>query len=768
MTSTPQALKWSSSFSVASSSHAPNLPGDKILLPPSALEQLLAAAPVVVSETNQSHSFTSTFDPFNPYTFAAERAARAQAQEIQQQLPHPLTFRLVNPDNGNVVYAGIREFSAEDGEAVLSPTLIAALGIDPSKPEGKDAVTSLLDNTDFPKSATQSKVTVHFRELPKGSYVKLRPLEAGYDPEDWKSLLEEYLRSSFTTLTNGEILVVPGGRGASGKREEFRFLVDGFKPEGDGICVVDTDLEVDIEALNEEQARETLKRISEKRQIAPGTSNGNSTGSVLSLLKKEHGQILEDYVDYELPSWDRSQGVDIELDGVDGDADIDLFVSPFSAHQRARPRQDEYVFSDMSGRSSKRIRIQPNNVELDNVDALWISVHASRNDSNNLRHFSIKVAPFDPTKDYDSQTTASANDTKRNPEDEQCKNCLQWVPKGRMILHENFCLRNNIICPHGCGQVFQRRSTEWEQHWHCPHDTFYGEGSRSHEKHDFQYHTEQSCPGCDRAFDSLPLLASHRTSVCPAKLILCQFCHLEVPQEGIPDEVNPEAILSGLTPHELVDGGRTTECHTCNKIVRFRDMRTHLATHELEKRHRPTPRPCRNVMCGRTLDGTSKTGETRSGTRMGNGPGNELDLCSVCFGPLYVTMHDPEGKALKRRVERRYLMQLLTGCGKSWCRNEFCKTGRKNLDNPTTLTTKDALPMIKPFVDGLHAVGVPMHFCADENSQKRRILAGHLTADRDLKGQQYAFEWCIAALEAEGGDLGKAREWLNNWAPVQN
>ena len=28
-------------------------------------------------------------------------------------------------------------------------------------------------------------------------------------------------------------------------------------------------------------------------------------------------------------------------------------------------------------------------------------------------------------------------------------------------------------------------------------------------------------------------------------------------------------------------------------------------------------------------------------------------------------------------------------------------------------------------------------------------------------------EWCIAALEAEGGDLTKARSWLADWAPTK-
>ena len=399
MTSEKPSLIWSSSFAVAPSSRTPQLPGDKLLLPPSALEALLAAAPVVVSDTGTSRALTSTFDPFNPYTYAAERTARAQAQEHQQQLPYPLTFRLVNPDNGNVIFAGIREFSAEEGEVVLSHVLREALGIESKKGQQ--------NGTDTPMSGTDEgerslHITVHIKELPKGIYVKLRPLEAGYDPEDWEALLEQHLRSNFTTLTNGEVLMVPGGRGADGKKEEFRFLVDGFRPEGDGVCIVDTDLEVDIEALNEDQARETLKRIADKRQTAPGTQQGSSVVGTLPLFKTVHGQVHDGYVDYEVPSWDRTQGVEIELSEVEEAAEVDLFVSPFTPRQRVRPREDEYVFSEMSGRHPKRIRIQAKNVELEDAEALWVSVHAftpAEAASSEPRQFLDPSGTFGPAGD---------------------------------------------------------------------------------------------------------------------------------------------------------------------------------------------------------------------------------------------------------------------------------------------------------------------------------------------------------------------------------
>lgn len=690
-----------------------------------------------------------------------------------------------------MVHAGIREFSAEEGEVVVSKFLRESLGLE----DGEGHITPESTGSDSgdhdevmvngveqlaANGRSVQKLTVHAKQLPKGTYVKLRPLEAGYDPEDWKSLLEQHMRNNFTTLTNGEVLVVHGGRGAGGKNEEFRFLVDGFKPEGDGICVVDTDLEVDIEALNEEQARETLKRIAAKAQKAPGTTQGSSVGGKLELLRGQDGQVLGgEYVDYEILSWDRSQGLEIELSGVDEEDEIDLFVSPYSAQQRVRPREDEYVFAELSSKYPKRIRLQPTNVELDEAEAVWVSIHAytpqnsdaAKTSSNIPAKFYIRASTFDPATVTTSEDSVDS-ESSHNPDEVQCKNCNQWVPQRTLFLHENFCLRNNILCQQGCGTVFQKRSPAFQTHWHCPHDTFHGNTPLSHTKHDSIFHTPQACPSCDLEFPSIPTLAQHRTATCPGKLILCRFCHLQVPQEGDPLNPTPELLLSGLTPHELADGARTTECHLCNAIVRLRDMATHLKHHDLERLSRPAPRLCRNTNCGRTLDGASKNGDTRGGTRTGQGPGNDVGLCSVCFGPLYVSLYDPEGKALRRRVERRYLSQLLTGCGKKWCVNEFCRTGRANRGGDgKAVSTKEALPMVKPWLEGLAGKGydTPLHFCVDEASQKRRVLAELLAAEKGLDGKGgYAMEWCVAALEAEGGDLDKARSWLKSWAPQRS
>jgi hypothetical protein len=772
MATTPDiSLSWTAVLKVAPQS-SKILPGDKILLPQSALEQLLAASKTSIAGPRSN---APSFDPFNPYSLAAARAEAAEWRDSQQQLPHPLTFRLVNTKNGNVVHAGIREFSAEEGEVALSPCLLEALGVKAPPPRSKPASmhsneagspSMPIDLTDDePVDLTKDEeedeipqITIHAKQLPKGTYVRLRPLEAGYNPEDWKAILERHLRENFTTLTNGEILTVHGT-----KSEEFRFLIDKFSPEGDGICIIDTDLEVDIEALNEEQARETLKQIMAKAQKGPGTAEGSSVGGDLDIWKASAGQVLDgDYVDYRLPSWDRSQGIEIVLEADDGD-NVELFISPYSPHQRARPRDDEHVFGDFGNDSTKQITITATNVELENAEALYISVFArpSPNYNSKPHKFSLKYNSLPQAGSLKKPVTIDLQDIDmHSPDEEQCKNCHQWVPKRTMMLHKNFCLRNNILCP-SCNNVFQKKSEEWANHWHCPYDSSHGNTTSSKIVHDSIFHTSRQCPNCPYEATNLRDLASHRTSICPGKLILCQFCHLEVPQEGDPFDPSPEALISGLTAHELADGARTTDCHLCSKIIRLRDMATHLKHHELEKSTRSRPEICRNEYCGRTLHGVGKNGEIGAGSRMGQGPGNDLGLCSICFGPLYVSMHDPEGKAMRRRVERRYLSQLITGCGKSWCRNEYCKTARiKSGKGNAGLTAQEALPKVKPMMDTLRNTNVAMYFCVDESSQKRRGLAEMLAGEK-----AYDLEWCVAALEAEGGNLEKARTWLQNWAP---
>ncbi|RSL47535.1 hypothetical protein CEP54_013353 [Fusarium duplospermum] len=746
-------LRWSGAFPVVhpSAIATKNLRGDKILLPQSALEQLLAAAQSRPSNTS------SRSDPWSYST-----ASRSDADSAQQ-LPNPLTFRLVNPKNNNAVFAGIREFSASEGTLGLSSWLAEALEVQEedclSLGQEEDSIEkdpALFQEGNMDIDGIQIKVEA--RQLPKGTYVRLRPLEAGYNPDDWKPLLERQLRENFTTLSTGAMLTVKGARG-----EEFKLLVDKVAPEGDGICVVDTDLEVDIEALDEEQARETLRRIMSTQR---GTSGGSSSGGEIDIWKPVDGQVLEgEYVDYVLPSWNRSQPLIIELSTSEDEDALDIFITPKSSRQRALPRESTHVFGDFSPTTNgkKTIVISPTNVELEGAEQILISVHGYKHpdageSSTQALQYSLRASANLPDEQVGSN---GVNRQEHSPEDVQCSNCLQYVPKRTMVLHESFCRRNNIVCP-GCKSVFKKGSPEWEAHWHCEKDDAFGNSTHSRAKHDDVFHTQRQCPHCEFSTNSLADLARHQTSVCPGKLILCRFCHLEVPQEGDPFNPSPEVVLSGLTAHELADGTRTTECHLCDKIVRLKDMETHLKHHELDKVSRVKPPICRNENCGRTMFGVGPRGQVRQ-TASTEQAQNDIGLCSICFGPLYVSMHDPEGKALRRRIERRYLGQLMTGCGKAHCANSWCKTGRANAGlDPKPSSAREVLPLVKPLLASIPNMDEPLYFCADETSQRSRKLAEMMSSEG-----VWDLDWCIAAGEAEKGNMDKMRDWLQAWAPTR-
>ncbi|KAM0229471.1 hypothetical protein ACHAPO_010015 [Fusarium lateritium] len=738
----PTPLRWSSALPVVNPSiiATKNLRGDKILLPQSALEQLLAAARSLPSTTTRS----------DPWSYTSTDADSAQ------QLPNPLIFRLVNPKNKNAVFAGIREFSATEGTMGLSPWLTEALGIQ------EDEYTSSKEVIDLEQDQIELdgvQIKVEARQLPKGTYVRFRPLEAGYNPDDWKAILERQLRENFTTLSKGSMIAVKGAHG-----QEFKLLVDKVAPEGDGICVVDTDLEVDIEALDEEQARETLRRIISDQK----GSTGSSTGGEIDVWKAVDGQVLEGgYVQYSLPSWNKSQPLAIELNTDEDDYALDLFVSPKSSRQRALPREDVHVFGDFSPAVNgvKRIVISPTNVEFEGAESIAISVHAYKHPdamdgSEKTLQYTLRAKVYLPDEEPNGVSNGT-NGQEHSPDEEQCGNCLQFIPKRTMMLHENFCRRNNIVCP-GCKSVFKKGSPEWEAHWHCEKDDAFGNSTTSKEKHDYVFHTERQCLNCEFTTNSLPDLARHSTSVCPGKIILCRFCHLEVPQEGDPFNPSPEVLMSGLTAHELADGTRTTECHLCDKIVRLKDMETHLKHHELDKVSRLTPPICRNANCGRTMFGVGSRGQVRQSPTEDQAS-NNIGLCSICFGPLYVSMHDPEGKALKRRIERRYLGQLMTGCGKTHCANEWCKTGRVNAGlEPKPSSAREVLPLVKPLLGDVMDMSKVLHFCTDEGSQRGRKLAEMMASEG-----VWDVEWCIAAAETEKGSLDRMRDWLQAWAPTR-
>ena len=750
------SLQWSIQLKVLPDSQTPALKGDRIILPPSALESLLAVA------RSNNRSSRSPPDIFNARVDRAFTDAYEGATSPSDALPHPLSFRLVNPANGRILYAGIREFSAEEGTIGLSSFVRKALDVKTSQ-----------ENLDVGDDESPS-ITIHVAELRKGTFVKLRPLEAGYDVDNWKAFLEQQLRDTYTTLTSGEEIVIRAGKAV------LCFLVDELKPEATAVSIVDTDLEVDIEPLSEEQARETLQKLAAKSQKGSGEIGGSSPGGRISLGGNETGQVEPGhYVDYFVEGIGLEQDLTIDLTNLDDTRDLDLFVTPFDPRHRSHARQDFYLLADMSSAASKSIKILRSSTVSEHAERLNLSIRGWSMGDEGV-HQDQSPVPYNlnvsmSTSQFEDDTTNGHVET--HEDEEKCSNCLQFIPKRTMFLHQNFCLRNNVLCP-ACRNVFQKSSQAWKNHWHCPHDSAFGNSKVSQLKHDHLSHQIQTCQLCDFEGANAADLAFHRTTVCPAKTILCQFCHLEVPQqsEEDPGQESAEVLLSGLTPHEVSDGARTTECHICARIVRLRDMAVHLKNHDLQRLSRSKPRICRNTICARTLDHVERSGDVHYQQT------NELGLCDACFGPLYVSQYDPEGKAIRRRVERKYLGQLLTGCNQAWCFNDYCRTGRKNKSiSETPVSSKEAGSLIKPLLDRLQDITVPFHLCTDEANQRRRIMADLLSAEaaevrestsgpikESIAKGGHELEWCIAALQQEEGDLDRARAWLQNVAPQRN
>ncbi|KAJ7271878.1 ubiquitin fusion degradation protein I [Mycena haematopus] len=135
-------------------------------------------------------------------------------------LPSPWMFQLRNPTNSAAsTHAGVLEFIAEEGVVHLPYWMMKTLRLN----EG-DAIR------------------ITGAELPKGQLVKLQAQSVHFlEISDHKAVLEQALRN-FSALTQGDIIEI------NYNHIPFGLLVMETKPGGEGISVLDTDLEVDFAA----------------------------------------------------------------------------------------------------------------------------------------------------------------------------------------------------------------------------------------------------------------------------------------------------------------------------------------------------------------------------------------------------------------------------------------------------------------------------------------------------------------------------------------
>ncbi|KAH8116835.1 UFD1-domain-containing protein [Phellopilus nigrolimitatus] len=135
-------------------------------------------------------------------------------------LESPWMFKLNNPQNpGASTHAGVLEFIAEEGCVHLPYWMMKSLRLNEGDP-----------------------IRITGAELPKGKLVKLQAQSVHFlEISDPKAVLEHALRN-FSALTQGDIIEI------SYNSIIFDLLIMETQPGGEGISIVDTDLEVDFAA----------------------------------------------------------------------------------------------------------------------------------------------------------------------------------------------------------------------------------------------------------------------------------------------------------------------------------------------------------------------------------------------------------------------------------------------------------------------------------------------------------------------------------------
>ncbi|CAK76787.1 unnamed protein product (macronuclear) [Paramecium tetraurelia] len=118
-----------------------------------------------------------------------------------------------------------------------------------------------------------------------------------------------------------------------------------------------------------------------------------------------------------------------------------------------------------------------------------------------------------------------------------CSNCKQPIAESKHMLHETYCLRNNIKCQK-CGQFYDKNDPE------------------SHEE---EYHKKEKCQYCSLESEDLK---KHK---CLKKPKQCMHCDLYFPTDQI-------------FSHETQCGSRTQKCDICNNYVMIREYESHVIT----------------------------------------------------------------------------------------------------------------------------------------------------------------------------------------------
>lgn len=340
------------------------------------------------------------------------------------------------------------------------------------------------------------QVMVKFQDLPKGTWAKFRPLTMDYtEIVDFRAAFEAFLRSHYNTLTAGEILTIEQAK------RPYQFVVEELKP-ANAVCITDTDLEVDIEPLDTDMRDgNDFKHMSEVR-IAKEMKD-----QVLKIGTESSGKVgVNNYQRWKIDVPTRTSGIQITVNVQDpGDLGTSGFTdSLYAVYVLTMTLANVFLMICMTLLTIDVLVSTKSPVTLqdhiwsnfDSVGPRTVNItaadqdYATQQDSHSLHigifgrasssssgssstsqgevDYSILVQYHDGPSIAASSSgvPSSAQPNENAPGYQPCTNCGSWIPERTMMLHTNFCLRNNTKCDK-CGQVMKKEDAI--NHFHCDH-----------------------------------------------------------------------------------------------------------------------------------------------------------------------------------------------------------------------------------------------------------------------------------------------------------
>ncbi|KAF8730448.1 hypothetical protein HU200_017026 [Digitaria exilis] len=393
-------------------------------------------------------------------------------------------------------------------------------------------------------------IEVRYVSLPKGTYAKLKPEGAGFsDLPNHRAVLETALRNH-ATLSKNDVVVVNYGQ------LQYKLKVLELKPES-SVSVLETDVEVDIEGSD------SILDNEENQHVLVPLAIGKVESSVVEEGKFRYYKFsVEESASEKIASGRANIEVKLDTDASGGDTDIYV-----SRHPLVFPTQHRHEWSSHE-MGSKVLILKPKDSSL--VSGLYsIGVYGFKGTSK----YQLSVA----IKDVNGQRIGEHACALGSVDIDSvlCRNCKRHIASRSAHLHEAYCMRHNVACPHdGCGVVL--RKEEAADHVHC-NKCGRAFQQREMEKHMKVFHEPLQCP-CGVILEKEDMV-QHQSSTCPLRLIVCRFCGDTVQAGGEP--IDARDRLRNMCEHESICGSRTAPCDSCGRSVMLKEMDIHhIAVHQ--------------------------------------------------------------------------------------------------------------------------------------------------------------------------------------------